>query len=177
MREGENPARWHRYLDKLLPRQGSSVKPFGSLSAEGTARLMHLLDSLEGAAARDTEQMILTAPRNSEICRARWAELDLEQKFWMRPDERMKTGKPHRIPLTKAIIGVISQQKGQHLKWIFPNSCRTCCIPDDAIGRVLDTLKIHMAVPHGSRATFYNLGSGDDELPPRGAQPSILPDA
>nr|WP_244322508.1 MULTISPECIES: hypothetical protein [Pseudomonas] len=52
LREGEHPARWHGHLDKLLPRQGSRLQPFGSLSAEGTARLMHRYDSLEGAAAR-----------------------------------------------------------------------------------------------------------------------------
>jgi len=52
LREGENPARWHGHLDKLLPRQGSRVKPFGSLSAEDTACLMHRHDSQEGAAAR-----------------------------------------------------------------------------------------------------------------------------
>ena len=115
---------------------------------------MHRLDSLEGAAARATELMILTATRNSETCGARWAELDLEQKLWTIPGERMKTGKTHRIPLTEAMIEVISQQKGQHPEWVFPNSRRTGCIPGNAIGRVLDTLKVHMAVPHGFRATF-----------------------
>ncbi|RRW40375.1 site-specific integrase [Pseudomonas luteola] len=154
LREGENPARWRGHLDKLLPRQGSRVKPFASLSAEDTARLMHRLDSLEGAAARATELMILTATRNSETCGARWSELDLEQKLWTIPGERMKTGKTHRIPLTEAMIEVISQQKGQHPEWVFPNSRRTGCIPGNAIGRVLDTLKVHMAVPHGFRATF-----------------------
>jgi len=36
----------------------------------------------------------------------------------------------------------------------FPNSRRTGCIPGNAIGRVLATLKVHMAVPHSFRATF-----------------------
>jgi integrase len=154
LREGENPARWRGHLDKLLPKQGSSVKPFASLSAEETARLMRRLDSLEGAAARATELMILTATRNSETCGARWSELDFEQKLWTIPSERMKTGKTHRIPLTEAMLEVINQQAGKHPEWVFPNSRRTGCIPGNAIGRVLDTLNIHMAVPHGFRATF-----------------------
>ncbi|MFC6478357.1 tyrosine-type recombinase/integrase [Pseudomonas asuensis] len=118
LREGENPARWRGHLDKLLPRQGSRVKPFASLSAEDTARLMYRLDSLEGAAARATELMILTATRNSETCGARWSELDLEQKLWTIPGERMKTGKTHRIPLTETMIEVINQQIGQHPEWV-----------------------------------------------------------
>ncbi|XKY25139.1 hypothetical protein HKW97_25450 (plasmid) [Pseudomonas luteola] len=52
LREGENPARWHGHLDKLLPRQGSRLQPFGSFSTEDTAWLMHRHDNLKGAAAR-----------------------------------------------------------------------------------------------------------------------------
>ncbi|GGM29254.1 tyrosine-type recombinase/integrase [Pseudomonas asuensis] len=154
LREGENPARWRGHLDKRLPKQGSRVKPFTSLSAEETARLMRPLDSLEGAVARAAELMILTATRNSETCGVRWSELDLEQKLWTIPGERIKTGKTHRIPLTDAMLEVISQQISQHPEWFFPNSKRIGCIPSNVIGRLLDTLKVHISVPHGFRSTF-----------------------
>jgi integrase len=63
--------------------------------------------------------MILTATRNSETCGARWSELGLEQKLWTIPGKRIKTGKTHRIPLTDAMLEVISQQIGQHPEWFF----------------------------------------------------------
>jgi integrase len=57
---------------------------------------MRRLDSLESAAARAAELMILTATRNSETYGARWSELNQEQKLWTIPGERMKAYPAYR---------------------------------------------------------------------------------
>lgn len=153
-REGENPARWRGHLDKLLPKPGHTVQPFTALTSAAAGKLLYKLDSLEGAAARACELMILTATRNQEVRGARWEEIDRKENLWVIPAERMKSGKPHRIPLTESMLKVLKQQQGRHPEWVFINARRTGPIPSNAIGRTLALLKITEAVPHGFRSTF-----------------------
>lgn len=154
LRQGENPARWRGHLDKLLPKQSSTVVPYPSPTPSRTAELLAGLDSLGGSAARAVELTILSAARNQEVSAAQWAEIDWEMKIWRIPPERMKVGKAHRIPLTDQMLEVLRQQVGKHKKWIFINSWRTGPIPGNAMARVLQQLHFDGAVPHGFRSTF-----------------------
>ena len=44
--------------------------------------------------------LILTAARSGEVRGAIWSEIDLKARVWTVPAERMKAGKPHRVPLS-----------------------------------------------------------------------------
>ena len=46
------------------------------------------------------EFLILTAARTSEVLGAKWSEVDLAEKLWTVPAERMKAKRVHRVPLT-----------------------------------------------------------------------------
>ena len=61
LRSGENPARWRGHLDKLLPRQNRSQKPFSAMPAEQLGAFVRRLDSLDSSAARACELLIHTA--------------------------------------------------------------------------------------------------------------------
>jgi integrase len=37
-------------------------------------------------------------PHPGELRAAAWEEIDLEEGIWRVPPERMKTGRPHRVP-------------------------------------------------------------------------------
>ena len=50
------------------------------------------------------EFLILTAARSGETIGARWDELDLDQAMWSIPATRMKSGRPHRVPLAPAAL-------------------------------------------------------------------------
>lgn len=165
LREGENPARWRGHLDKLLPKLGHVARPFPALQPDAAGLLLHQLDSLSGSAARACELMILTATRNSEVCGARWEEINWEEKIWSIPAARMKAGKAHRIPLTPRMLAVLRQQLGTHGEWIFLNTWRTGPIPSNAIGRVLADLKVAEAVPHGFRSTFRTWAAEHTDFP------------
>lgn len=164
-RHGENPARWRGHLDKLLPRQTRSPAPFRSLAPAQTAELLAKLDSLDGSAARAVELAILTATRNQEVTRARWEEIDWEQRVWVIPASRMKAGKAHRIPLTDQMLAVLRQQQGKHPEWIFLNKRRTGPIPGNAMARVLAGLKVADTVPHGFRSTFRTWAAESTDYP------------
>ena len=44
--------------------------------------------------------VVLTATRSGEVRGARWEEIDLEAGVWSIPAERMKSDRPHQIPLS-----------------------------------------------------------------------------
>ncbi len=73
------------------------------------------------------EWQLHTMTRPSEACGARWDEIELEQKLWVIPAERMKgrkgKKKQHIVPLTEqtiALLEVMRPISGQR-EHIFPN--------------------------------------------------------
>ena len=61
----------------------------------------------QGISARALEFTILTCVRTSEATGARWRELDLEQAIWEIPAARMKSTRPHRVPLADAAVALL----------------------------------------------------------------------
>ena len=54
---------------------------------------------------------ILTAVRSNESREATWAEIDFETGTWTIPGDRMKSGKPHRVPLSNTALAVLEQAR------------------------------------------------------------------
>jgi integrase len=44
--------------------------------------------------------LLLTGQRRGELARAKWSEIDFDEKTWTIPDENSKTGRGHVVPLT-----------------------------------------------------------------------------
>ena len=57
------------------------------------------------------EFLILTAARTSEVLLAQWREIDMNEKAWTIPAERMKAGKVHRVPLAPRCIEILKRAK------------------------------------------------------------------
>lgn len=109
-REGDNPARWKGYLDKVLPAPGKvrDVQHHPALPYAQMQLFMVDLRSRNGMGARALEFAILTAARSGEARGARWDEIDLDAKVWTVPPERMKSSKKeHRVPLSDAVIKML----------------------------------------------------------------------
>ena len=69
------------------------------------------------------EWQLHTMTRPSEASGARWDEIDLDEKIWVIPAERMKKRKEHRIPLTEQaleLLVVIRPISGNRV-YIFPS--------------------------------------------------------
>jgi integrase len=62
-----------------------------------------------GIAARALEFTILTAARTGEALGARWPEIDLVQRIWVVPPERMKMGRAHRVPLSPRAVEIVAK--------------------------------------------------------------------
>lgn len=107
-RSGENPAQWRGHLDLLLPARRKLSR--GHHAALPYARLPDFLTRLrarEGVSARALEFLILTAARTSEVLGATWGEVDIGNRVWTVPAERMKAGRDHRVPLSGPAIAML----------------------------------------------------------------------
>ena len=65
------------------------------------------LRTQDGIAARALEFTILTAARTGEAIGTRWWEINLADKTWTIPAERMKAGAEHRVPLYDRVIAIL----------------------------------------------------------------------
>ena len=86
------------------------------------AELPELLTALNYASIKHITRCLIewqlhTMTRPSEAAGTRWDEIDLENQLWHIPEERMKKGRPHTIPLTDQTLILL-----QTIKSITPES-------------------------------------------------------
>ena len=115
-----NPARWKNWLDHKL----AAPKKLGDRAA--TMRRCPSIRSRRswrGSQRRPARRRwrcrltILTACRTSEVLGMTFDEIDLDKALWSIPEERMKMGKPHRVPLSApalAILRDLNETRGQN---------------------------------------------------------------
>lgn len=154
-RTGENPARWADNLSELLskPTKIREVKHHRAMSWQQAPEFMADLRQREGMGARALEFIILTAARSGEARFATWSEIDLDAKVWTVPADRMKKRKTHRVPLSDAVVELLSRvprMDGSDLVFTAP---RGNALSDMSVSAVCKRMKID-ATPHGFRSTF-----------------------
>lgn len=155
-RKGENPARWRGHLDKLLPLPSKvrRIRHYPALPYDDLPGFMSDLRALEGTAARALEFTILTLARTGEAIGAEWSEIDVKGKVWSVPGERIKSSRPHRVPLSDAALEVVEAMKGKDELFLFPGSKPKCPVNDQAMLMVLERMKRADITVHGFRSTF-----------------------
>ena len=111
LRDGDNPARWDGHLEHLLPKKSkvAPVQHHEALAYRDLGAFVAELQQQGGIAARALEFLILMCARTGEVIGARWDELDLDEKVWTVPAERMKSGKTHRVPLSDRATAIIAE--------------------------------------------------------------------
>ena len=165
-RDGENPARWRGHLDKVLPAR-SRVREIEHLAALPYAELPAFLVSLrqrEAIAARALEFLILTAARTGEVIGARWSEIDLLDKTWTVPADRMKARREHRVPLSARAIAILQEMQGARYSdadnaYVFPGPKRGKPLSNMVFLMLLRRMELKDLTVHGFRATFKTWSS------------------
>jgi len=56
-----------------------------------------------------TRMLAYTFVRTGELRCARWDEIDLKEKLWTIPPERMKARAPHLVPLSTQVVGLLHE--------------------------------------------------------------------
>src|SRR5262249_33128503 len=110
-RDGENPARWKGHLKEALPAVSKvrKIKHHAALPYTEIGAFMADLRKRQGGAAGAVEFAILTVARTSEVIGVRWPEIDMAQRIWTVPAERMKAGVEHRIPLSEQALALLGR--------------------------------------------------------------------
>lgn len=176
-RAKDNPARWRGNLDKLLPAP-SKVAPVKSHKALSTAQIptfMSKLKAAPGSAARCLEFVVLTACRSGEARLATWDEIDWDEKTWHIPGARMKSGRPHRVPLSLPALALLeglprlatgpsAEVRESEKNFIFPSSRNGSSLSDMALLQVMRRLEVD-AVPHGFRSSFSSWCAAETDYP------------
>jgi integrase len=100
-----------RSVTKGLPRQPKKDNHHAALPYEQAPALMATLAKGDSIGRLALRFLILTAARSGEVRGATWSEIDLEQKLWTIPGDRMKAGKTHIVPLQPAAVAILEQMK------------------------------------------------------------------
>ncbi|MDE8344178.1 MAG: site-specific integrase, partial [Acidocella sp.] len=158
-RSGENPAAWKGNLDNLLPARSKVARvthhpaiPYADLPPV----MARLLDA-EPVSARCLAFAILTAARSGEARGARWDEIDVDAATWTVPGERMKAGRPHRVPLSEAALDILRAiqplQRGLD-GLVFPGGKAGRPLSDVALSKALVAAAGEGFTVHGCRSSF-----------------------
>ncbi|WP_449252886.1 tyrosine-type recombinase/integrase [Brevundimonas naejangsanensis] len=173
-RSGPNPARWRGHLDKLLakPSRVAKVVHHKALGIDQMPAFMARLADEKGTGARALEFTILTAARSGEVRGARWSEIDLPAALWVVPGERMKAGRPHRVPLSSGALALLAAtRRNPDTDLVFANIDGEA-LSNMTLASVLRRMKVE-AVPHGFRSTFRDWVSEKTAHPQEAAEMAL----
>jgi integrase len=150
--EGPNPAAWSGLKDILAaPSKTARKVHHAAMAYAELPTFLAELRKREGVSPKALEFTILTAARTSEALAATWSEIDLTNKVWTIPPDRMKGGREHRVPLSPqaiALLKALPTENGNPNLFIGARGERI-------FGGVLQMLmKRTGATVHGFRSTF-----------------------
>jgi len=174
-RQGENPARWRGHLENLFPRRSKvrrvehhAALPYSELSA-----FMLALRQQEGVAARALEFTILTAARTGEVIGARWEEINIAERLWSVPAERMKAGREHRVPLCGKALEIVEEMRAIGGNFIFPGGKRGKPLSNMAMTMLLRRMGHGDQTVHGFRSTFRDWAAERTNFPAEVAEMAL----
>jgi integrase len=154
-RTGDNPARWRGHLSNLLPPRTKvrRVEHHAALPWREVAAFVKLLDGQAGNAALALRFAILTAARTGEVIGAAWAEINLQEKVWTIPADRMKAGRAHRVPLSEPAVVMLTALPGRE-GYLFPGQRKGHGMSNMAMLVLLRRMKRTDITAHGFRSAF-----------------------
>jgi integrase len=70
-----------------------------------------------GAFGRSVRLMLATGQRRGEVGEATWPEIDVAERLWSLPRERMKADRAHLVPLSPLALSILSEcpKRGAHV--------------------------------------------------------------
>lgn len=162
-RDSVNPARWRGHLDKLLakPARVKVVTHHPAMPYSYVAGFMTELHRYTGISSKALQLLIFTATRTSEVLRADWTEIDLDNGTWTIPAGRMKARREHRVPLSAQALELLSHlPRVQGNTHVFPGARHGRPLSNMAMLELMRGMgygtngKRGDFVPHGFRSSF-----------------------
>ena len=163
LRSGENPAAWRDNLKHTtLGNRKRVASHFAALDWRQMGGFMRRLRQQEGIGAKALEFTILTAARSGEVRSMAWAEVDIDNRLWVVPAERMKARIEHRVPLSDAALAVLAAMRRRKVgddSLVFPGQAtgeggNARALSDMTLSAVLRRMGLGDYTVHGFRSTF-----------------------
>ena len=149
LRQNDNPAR----RPNLLPKRKRSRQHFTAMPYVAVPAFIHELRQRPSIVARALELLILTAARPGELLGMRWSEIDLASAMWTVPGERMKSGRPHRVPLSGRAVELFAGLPRDGSDNVFLGRSAGVRSNPHGLRRLLKRME-HGVTAHGFRASF-----------------------
>jgi integrase len=130
------------------------------------ADFMNALRAEKGLATPALEFLILTAARSGEVLNATWDEIDLSDRVWTIPADRMKAGKEHRVPLSEPALAVLKRiDMGESGEFVFPGAKPERPLSDMSTRTLLERMGYSDLTVHGFRSTFRDWAAEEANFP------------
>ncbi len=104
--------------------------------------------------------LVLTAARSGEARGATWDEIDMTERVWKIPSERMKAGVEHRVPLSEQALEVLAHAYAlrEESGLVFPSPLKPGSpMSDMTLTKILRSTGLaERATVHGFRSSFKN---------------------
>ena len=146
-------------IDGALPKRRRRAQSHRALPHAEVRELLARVEGSRAAVRLCLRFLILTAARSGEARGPRWSEIDVDNRTWTLPGERMKAGKEHRVPLCPQAVAVLERarqlrsRKGCDL--VFPGRSGDRELKDMALTNALWAAGVgERATVHGFRSTF-----------------------
>ena len=104
----------------------SSPQKFANITdKKKLGRYYASLDSYTGSAIIREALKFLTLvfPRPNELRKMEWTDIDFDDALWRVPEEKMKMGRPHLVPLSRQALSILEYTKPLtgHGQYVFPS--------------------------------------------------------
>lgn len=152
-REGENPVTAIQE-GHVLPKVKKKVTHHKAMRWQDVPAFYSDLKNRNAMSAKALMFTCLTGSRTSEVLKMRWEELDFDAFLWTCPDERMKGGDEHRVPLTNAMMEVLEPLRALQSDVVFEGQKRHHPMSNMSMLMLLRRMDIEGVTVHGFRSTF-----------------------
>ena len=113
--------------------------------------------------------LVLTAARSGEARGAAWDEIDLQERVWRIPSERMKAAMEHRVPLSRQALNVLGEASvlRDESGLVFPSPLKPGSpLSDMTLTKILRSVGLaEQATVHGFRSSFKNWAMEQSDTP------------
>lgn len=172
LRSGENPVTAIKDA-QVLPKVKAKPKHHMAMRWQDVPAFYADLTSRNAMSASALRFTCLTGSRTNEVLGMRWPEIDFDERLWTCPEERMKTGEVHRVPLTDEMLAIIEPLRELKSDFVFEGQKRHKPMSNMSMLMLLRRMNVEGVTVHGFRSTFRDWASEVASAPREVAEMSL----
>jgi len=157
-RTGENPVT-AIHEAQVLPKVKAKPKHHKAMAWQDVPAFYADLKTRDAMTAKALRFTCLSGSRTNEVLGMRWGEIDFDNRLWICPAERMKTGEEHRVPLTDEMLAIIEPLQAMQSDFVFEGQKRHKPLSNMGMLMLLRRMQNESSTVHGLRSTFRDWAS------------------